>query len=188
MVKNGLPSQPAGSAVPRILLVDDDPAFIEALATILRMDARIEIVGCAGDGAAGLALTQELRPDVVLMDIHMPVMDGFEATRRIRAAYSETQVLFLTATRSPDLPEQAFEAGAVGFLTKDCLGAGLVEAMLGIVREQEAREDIRCKFPAATASLRMRALRTTPQEALLSPTRRPRDREAASPPPPRPQR
>jgi DNA-binding NarL/FixJ family response regulator len=170
-------------SVPRVLLVDDDPFFVEALWTLLAPDERIKIMGSAGDGAEALALTEELRPDVVLMDIHMPVMDGLEATRRIRASFPGTRVVFLTSSSSKEIAEEAFLAGADGFLTKDSLGGGLIEVMLGVVREHGTAEQIRCKFPATTASLRTRALHTTPQEALLSPMRRPRDPEAASVPP-----
>jgi DNA-binding NarL/FixJ family response regulator len=175
--------EPAPWPAPRVLLVDDDPFFVEALSTLLAPDERISIVGSAGNGAEGLALTEELRPDVVLMDVHMPVMDGFEATRRIRNSFPGTRVVFLTSTSSPEIAEQAFLSGADGFLTKDSLGRGLIEVMLGVVREQETPEQVRCKFPATAASLRARALHTTPQEALLSPLRRPRDRGAASLPP-----
>lgn len=169
---------------PRVLLVDDDPFFVEALSTLLGPDERIKIVGSAGDGAEALALTEELRPNVVLMDVHLPVMDGFEATRRIRASFPGTRVVFLTSTSSPEIAERAFLSGADGFLTKDSLGGGLIEVMLGVVREQGTPDEIRCKFPATTASLKTRALHTTPQEALLSPLRRPPDREAASLPQP----
>jgi DNA-binding NarL/FixJ family response regulator len=156
--------------VPRVLLVDDDPFFVEALSTLLAPDERIKVVGSAGNGAEALALTQELRPNVVLIDVHMPVMNGFEATRRIRASFPGTRVVFLTSTSSPEIVEQALLSGADGFLTKDSLGGGLIEVMLGVVREQATTpEEIRCKFPATTASLRTRALHTTPQEALLSP-------------------
>lgn len=168
------------SAMPRVLLVDDDPFFVEALLTLLGPDNRIKIVGAAANGAEALALAQELQPNVVLMDVHMPVMDGFEACRRIRASFPGTRVVFLTSTSSPDIAERAFLSGADGFLTKDSLGGGLIEVMLGVVRKQGTPEEIRCKFPATAVSLRTRALHTTPQEALLSPLRRPRDREAAS--------
>jgi DNA-binding NarL/FixJ family response regulator len=157
------------SPAPRVLLVDDDPFFAEALSTLLGRDDRIKVVGSAGNGAEALALAEELRPNVVLMDVHMPVMDGFEATRRIRASFPGTRVVFLTSTSSPEIAEQAFLSGGDGFLTKDSLGGGLIEVMLGVVREHETPEQIRCKFPATAASLRARALHTTPQEALLSP-------------------
>jgi two-component system response regulator DesR len=171
---------------PRVLLVDDDPRFVEALATILALDERIEVIGRAGDGAEAVALAVEYRPDVVFMDVHMPVMDGFEATRRIRKAVPGTDVFFLTASGGADVADRAFLCGAAGFLTKDRLGSGLVEIVLGMLRERAADRDLdfRRKFPATAASLRARALLPpTPPEALLSPSRRPRDRGAASLPP-----
>jgi DNA-binding NarL/FixJ family response regulator len=169
----------------RVLLVDDDPFFVEALCTILALDGRIEITGRAGDGAAALALAVELRPDIVFMDVHMPVMDGFEATRRIRAAVPGTDVFFLTSSDDPEVAQEAFLCGAVGFLTKDRLGGRLVDIVLGILRERGGDREVRRKFPATSVSLRARALRQpTPPEALLSPSRRPRDRGAASLPQP----
>jgi DNA-binding NarL/FixJ family response regulator len=165
----------------RVLLVDDDPFFVEALAAILALDERIEIVARAGDGAEAVALAVELRPDIVVMDVHMPIMDGFEATQRIREAVPGTEVFFLTASSEPEVAEKAFRCGAVGFLTKDRLGSGLVEIVLGILRERGGGQAFRRKFPAAAASLRARALHPpSPPEALLSPSRRPRDRGAAS--------
>ena len=110
-------SPPSGSAV-RVLIADDHRLFATSLMSVLSEDDRVEVVGIAGDGAEALRLAGELRPDVVLMDLRMPVMDGLEATRRIRDAHPATQILLLTATDSP-IEQEATEAGATAFLRKE---------------------------------------------------------------------
>jgi DNA-binding NarL/FixJ family response regulator len=103
----------------RILLVDDDANFRELLALLLRADLGAEIVGHAADGSIGVQLAEELRPDVVVMDLRMPTMDGFEATRRIVASVPETRVVVVSSSTEPDDVERAGEAGAAAYLCKD---------------------------------------------------------------------
>ena len=117
-----------------VLVADDNPLLAEAVAALLETDARIEVVGCAGNGAEAVDFTHKLAPDVVLMDIRMPLMSGIEATRRILAARPETRVLILTAHGSAAEIDAAFAAGAVGCITKDDLGARLIETVLGAVQ------------------------------------------------------
>ncbi|WP_077488002.1 response regulator [Sinomonas mesophila] len=112
----------------RLLLVDDQPLLRMGFRLVLESEEGIEVVGEAGDGAAAVRLTAELAPDVVLMDVRMPVMDGIEATRRI-AADGEARVIILTTF---DLDEYAFaglQAGASAFLLKDVAPAELVTAV-----------------------------------------------------------
>ena len=116
----------------RVLLVDDQALMRMGFAMVLKAEPRIAVVGEASDGAAGVRQAQALRPDVVLMDVRMPVMDGIEATRRIVAADPATRVIVLTTF---DLDEYAFEAlraGASGFLLKDVRPDDLVAAIRAV--------------------------------------------------------
>jgi DNA-binding NarL/FixJ family response regulator len=109
---------PYGRAV-RILLVDDHRLFVESLMSLLSEDERLEVVGVAYDGAEAVELATELKPDVMLMDLMMPVMDGLEATRRIRERGLAPQILILTGTDSPVSSEDVTKAGASGYLRKE---------------------------------------------------------------------
>ncbi|KHL04412.1 response regulator [Sinomonas humi] len=113
----------------RLLLVDDQPLLRVGFRMVLESEEGIEVVGEAGDGAEAVRLTRELAPDVVLMDVRMPRMDGIEATRLIAAAQSPARVIILTTF---DLDEYAFaglQAGASAFLLKDVAPAELVQAV-----------------------------------------------------------
>ncbi|MFQ6155771.1 response regulator [Micrococcus luteus] len=113
----------------RLLLADDQPLLRMGFRLVLESEDGIEVVGEAGNGAEAVRLTESLRPDVVLMDVRMPVMDGIEATRRIAAAHSPARVIILTTF---DLDEYAFsglQAGASAFLLKDVAPAELVQAV-----------------------------------------------------------
>jgi CheY-like chemotaxis protein len=117
---------PPAAPPTRVLLVDDDPAFAELIKTLLKLDG-IELLDHALDGAEGVELAFNLEPDLVLMDIRMPVMDGFEATRRIVRALPGTRVLVVSSSRHLEDAERAREAGAVGYLPKDRVTADLRE-------------------------------------------------------------
>jgi DNA-binding NarL/FixJ family response regulator len=122
-----------GSPV-RVLLVDDQALFREALATLLEVRPEIEVVGEAGDGDAALKQAADLRPDVVLMDLHMPVLDGIAATRRLRVEQPGIRVLALTTFDDDEDVFAALRAGAVGYLLKDVSSGRLVEALLAAAR------------------------------------------------------
>jgi len=126
-----VPSVPAAMPI-RVLIADDHRLFAEALEAILAGDGRIEVVGCARDGWEAVQLAAELKPDVVLMDINMPVMDGIEAVREIRAADEGAPVLMLTGSNSRADVDRARQAGAAGYITKDRIAAELIEAIVKV--------------------------------------------------------
>ena len=107
------------SAALRVLVVDDQQIVRDGLATILDLLGDVNVVGTAADGAQALELVALRRPDVVLMDLHMPVLDGVAATRRIVAEHPGTAVLILTTFAQDDDALEALRAGARGVLTKD---------------------------------------------------------------------
>jgi DNA-binding NarL/FixJ family response regulator len=119
-----------GSDRVRVIIVDDQRLFAEALEAILSTDGRIAVVGRAEDGQGALELAREHEPDVVLMDIAMPVMDGIEATRAIRAEVPGTRVIVLTGSAATTDVSRARSAGAAGYVTKDQIGGDLVRAIL----------------------------------------------------------
>jgi DNA-binding NarL/FixJ family response regulator len=114
----------------RVVIVDDQRLFAEALEAILATDGRITVVGRAEDGHGALALAREHAPDVVLMDIAMPVMDGIEATRAIREELPATRVIVLTGSAANADISRARSAGAAGYVTKDQIAGDLVRAIL----------------------------------------------------------
>jgi DNA-binding NarL/FixJ family response regulator len=114
----------------RVLIADDHRLFAEALEAILAGESTIEVVGRARNGAEALELALELEPDVVLMDISMPVMDGVEATRRIRETRPGACVLMLTGSSTAVDVDRARGAGAAGYITKDRIASQLVEAIV----------------------------------------------------------
>jgi DNA-binding NarL/FixJ family response regulator len=102
----------------RVLIADDHTLFAEALALGLRTDPRFDVVGLAENGRQAVDLAAELDPDIVLMDLHMPVMDGIEATRRLRLAAPRSRVVVVTASTSPEDGARAMAAGARAYLRK----------------------------------------------------------------------
>lgn len=141
----------------RVVLVDDDPLVRSALSLMLGGQSDIEVVGEAGNGEAGLALVTDLEPDVVLMDIRMPVMDGLEATRALHQRPSPPAVVVLTTFDADDHVVRAIAAGADGFLLKDTPPGDIV----GAIRTVAAGDAM--LSPSATRSLvsRLRSTATT---------------------------
>jgi NarL family two-component system response regulator LiaR len=137
----------------RILIVDDHAVVRQGLKMFLKADRDLRIVGEAGDGAEAVRLARELEPDVVLMDMLMPVMDGIAATEAIRRELPDTEVLALTSVLEHASINSAIRAGAIGYLLKDTQAADLRRAIKAAAEHQVQLS------PAVAAQL-MREVRT----------------------------
>jgi DNA-binding NarL/FixJ family response regulator len=113
----------------RVLIVDDHEIVREGLQMLLAEEPDFEVVGTAGDGAAALKLAEATKPDVIIMDLVMPELDGIEATRRIHRNNPEARVLVLTTFADDHRVREAIQAGATGYLLKDILKADLLRAL-----------------------------------------------------------
>jgi two-component system response regulator DesR len=127
------------SAVPerevvRVLVVDDQVLFAEALMLTLGIDDHIEVVGSASSGVEAVSLAEALLPDVVLMDVHMPTMDGIEAARRVRSVSPGSRVVIITAATLSEIAGPALAAGVECCLTKDIPALKLIDAVLDVPR------------------------------------------------------
>jgi DNA-binding NarL/FixJ family response regulator len=118
----------------RVVLVDDQPLFRDGLRAVLSQDPSLEIAAEASDGEEALRVCTQLRPDVVLMDLQMPRMNGVEATRRLRSTVPECKVVVLTTFDEDEWVFDALRAGAVGYLLKDAAGPRLREAVAAAAR------------------------------------------------------
>ncbi|HWG56310.1 MAG TPA: response regulator transcription factor [Gaiellaceae bacterium] len=118
----------------RVVIADDHRLFADALEAILDADERLAVVGTARDGAEAVELARTLAPDVVLLDISMPIMDGFAAARAIGALEKPPAVLMLTGSNSAQDVDRARRAGARGYVTKDDIAATLVDAIVAAAR------------------------------------------------------
>jgi DNA-binding NarL/FixJ family response regulator len=122
------------AAMIRVLLVDDHAILREGLRALLRFSAGVEVVGEARDGAEAVERVGELHPDIVLMDIGMPGMNGIEATRIIRQRYPQTRVLILTQHEERQYLLPLLQAGASGYVLKRALGVDLIAALRSVAR------------------------------------------------------
>jgi DNA-binding NarL/FixJ family response regulator len=113
----------------RVLIADDHRLFTEALEAVLSTERTIEVVGRALDGAQAVELARELEPDVVTLDLSMPVLDGFEAAAQLDQLEHPPAVLILTGSNAPEDLDRARRAGAKGYVTKDAIAVRLVAAI-----------------------------------------------------------
>ncbi|MFE7560576.1 response regulator [Kitasatospora sp. NPDC057500] len=124
----------SGTRKLRVVVVDDHTVMRAGLVALLASEPTVEIVGEGGDGRAAVELVARLRPDVALLDLRMPVLDGASATAEITAARSATRVLILTTYDTDEEIERAVESGAIGYLLKDTTRERLVEAIHSAAR------------------------------------------------------
>jgi DNA-binding NarL/FixJ family response regulator len=118
----------------KVLLADDQGLFREGLRTLLSLQPEIEVVGEAANGEEAVAAAEALRPDVALMDVQMPVLDGVAATRRLHASRPECRVILLTTFDDDEYVFEGLRAGAVGYLLKDAPSARLLDAIRAAAR------------------------------------------------------
>jgi DNA-binding NarL/FixJ family response regulator len=151
----------------RVLVVDDQALFRRGLVVVLSASSDVEVVGEAADGEEAVALAQELKPDVVTMDVRMPRLSGVEATRHIRRVLPGTEVLVLTVSDDEDDLYEAVKAGANGYLLKEIAVEEIAETVRAIVQHQAPVS------PSMTSKLltefRSLARRASEREELLPP-------------------
>ena len=116
----------------RVLVADDEPLFVETIQALLGEDDRVEVVGTAGNGGEAVELARSLEPDVILMDISMPLLDGIEAAREIRKHRPDACILMLTGSSISADIDRSRQAGVAAFLTKDRLGTQLLDAIIDL--------------------------------------------------------
>jgi DNA-binding NarL/FixJ family response regulator len=117
-----------------VLVVDDDPLFRETISALLEREQGIHVAGFGANGEEAVQRALLLRPDVVTMDIDMPIMDGVEATKRIAELLPDVRVLLVSASLYAERAETARAAGASGYITKSHVAEGLVDAITAIAR------------------------------------------------------
>jgi DNA-binding NarL/FixJ family response regulator len=157
-------TQPPASAITstrtaRVLIADDQTLFRSGLARLLDSDDRVTVVGEAVDGLDAVKLALALKPDVVLMDIKMPNLDGIEATRRIVTESPKTKVLMLTTFEADNYVIQALKAGASGYVLKDSQPEAIVTSILAVVAGERVMASA-----VANRVLEMLTGATTPKE------------------------
>jgi DNA-binding NarL/FixJ family response regulator len=147
----------------RVLIADDHAIIRDGLAALLSSDASIEVAGTAANGRDALRLAREVRPDVVVMDIAMPEMNGVEALRELQERLPQVRVLILSMFSTLEHVQQAFNAGASGYLLKESAGVELREA---IAQVHSGRRYLSRQLEAHAGALLARSAQRTPLESL----------------------
>ena len=124
----------------RVLIVDDQALFREGLHTLLSVQTDLQVVGEARNGEEALRLAAAHEPDIILMDLHMPILDGVTATRRLQSTYPAIKVIVLTTFDDDEDVFEGLRAGAVGYLLKDVPSEKLIEAIRGVARGESFLE------------------------------------------------
>lgn len=155
----------------RVLVVDDHAILRDGICSLLERQEGLKVVGEAGNGREALARVEELRPDIVLMDVAMPEMDGLEATRRIRNAYPETKVLILTQHDNQEYIHPLLQAGASGYVLKRSGGKEVVTAIRqvyehGVFLEPDVARQVLYNFSQPADRTEMPSLTEREQEVL----------------------
>src|SRR6185312_8668089 len=122
----------------RILLVDDHPTLRMGLANVLGCERDLKVVAEADDGATALELWRRHRPDVILLDVSLPGMDGIETLEKLRAECPEVRVLMLTSSEAAEDVKHALRAGALGYVTKEVRRPELIAAIRAVARGEKA--------------------------------------------------
>jgi DNA-binding NarL/FixJ family response regulator len=162
----------------RVLLADDQRLVRESLATLLGLLGGIELVATASDGEEALALTGRHRPDVVLMDLRMPRMDGIEATRRLREDQPDVRVIALTTYADDESVLGALRAGARGYLTKDASSDDIHTAVLTVAAGAAALDPaVQNHVVAALSDDGRRSAVSAPETQMLPDDLTPREAE-----------
>jgi DNA-binding NarL/FixJ family response regulator len=143
----------------RVLIADDQTLFRAGLARLLNEDPRVEVVGQATDGADATKLVAKQKPDVVLMDLKMPTLDGIEATRQILEADPGVKVLILTTFETDSQVIQALKAGASGYVLKDSTADAIVSSIIAVMSGEKVMASA-----VANRVLAMLTGTTTPKE------------------------
>ena len=124
-------------AVVRIFIVDDSQAWRRSVCSILRQHLDLEIVCESSDGLEAVRKSEELQPDLILLDIGLPTLNGLEAARQIRKVSPSSRILFLTSYDSPELLQEALRIGALGFVVKSNAAFDLLPAVKAVMQNEQ---------------------------------------------------
>jgi len=146
----------------RLLIADDHVMFAQGLESLLRDE--FELLGTAGNGEELVEATLRLHPDVILVDISMPVLNGFDAVRRIRAGGSETRIIFLTMHDDATLLSEAFRCGASGYILKQAAGEELANAIREVAQGNNYVSPLITDLPSELETLHPQKTTITPRQ------------------------
>jgi DNA-binding NarL/FixJ family response regulator len=141
-----------GTSSIRVLVVDDFEPWYRFVSTMLREQPELEVIGQVSDGLEAVEQAQELQPDLILLDIGLPRLNGIEAARRIREISPTSKILFASQNRSPDIAEEALSAGAGGYVVKSDGASELLAAVMAVLEGKRfVSASLAGRFLVATA-------------------------------------